>query len=182
MAWKIDPSHSQVTFSVRHMMISNVRGRFESFDGTVDFNEEDPTKSSVNININAATINTRDPMRDNHLRSADFFDVEKYPTINFVSQKIEKVDDHHAKIHGILTIKEIGREVVLDTEYAGQSTMWGKTNAGFEATTKINRKDWELNWNKTLETGGWLVGDEIKIDIELELVKVLETVSATQSA
>ena len=182
MSWKIDPSHSQVTFTVRHMMISNVRGRFESFDGTVDFNEEDPAKSGVEVKINAATINTRDPMRDNHLRSADFFDVEKYPTITFVSQKIEKVDDYHGLIHGALTVKDITREVVLNTEYAGQSTIWGKTNAGFEATARINRKDWGLGWNKGLESGGVLVGDEIKIEIALELIKVAETETATQTA
>ncbi len=182
MAWKIDPSHSQITFTVRHMMISNVRGRFESFDGKVEFNEEDPEKSRVEIKIDAASINTRDSMRDNHLRSADFFDAEKNPQITFSSTKVEKLDDHHGLIHGTLTIKDIAHDVVLDTEYAGQSTIWGKTNAGFEATARINRKDWNLNWNKALETGGWLVGDDIKVEIELELVKVAETEPASSAA
>lgn len=182
MSWKIDPSHSQITFTVRHMMITNVRGRFESFDGTVDFNEEDPANSRAEIKIDAASINTRDAMRDNHLRSADFFDAEKYPQISFTSKKVEKLDEHHGLIHGVLTIKDIAHDVTLDTEYAGQSAMWGKTYAGFEATARINRKDWNLNWNKALETGGWLVGDDIKVEIALELLKVAEVESASSAA
>ncbi len=181
MSWKIDPAHSQITFSVRHMMISNVHGRFENFDGTVDFIEADPVKSSVEVKIDAASINTREPNRDNHLRSPDFLDVEKYPYITFTSQRIEKVDDAHGRIHGELTIKGNNRKVTLDVEYAGQSAMWGKTSAGFDASTKFNRKDWGLNWNKALESGGWLVGDDINVNIELELVKEPAKEKASQS-
>jgi len=182
MSWKIDSAHSQITFSVRHMMISNVHGRFEAFTGTVDFNEADPTRSSVNVQIDAATINTREGMRDNHLRSADFFDAEKYPTITFVSKRIEKVDEAHGRIYGDLTIRTVSHEVVLDTEYAGQSSMWGKTSAGFSASTRINRKKWGLDWNKVVETGGLLVGDDININIELELVKEPESVAENKAA
>jgi polyisoprenoid-binding protein YceI len=180
MSWKIDPAHSQVTFSIRHMMISNVHGRFENFTGTVDFNETDPTKSSVDVKIDAGSINTREPMRDNHLKSPDFLEAEKYPTLNFVSKWIEKVDDSHARIHGDLTIRDITHDVVLDTEYSGQSTLWGKTAAGFSASTRINRKNWNLNWNKVVESGGWLVGDDINVNIELELIKETEAVVKSQ--
>ena len=182
MNWKIDPAHSQITFSIRHMMISNVHGRFDKFDGIVNFNEEDPAKSTVDVKIDAASISTREPNRDNHLRSADFLDVEKYPFITFVSKRIEKIDSNHGRIFGDLTIKNISHEVVLDVEYAGQSSMWGKTSAGFDASTRFNRKDWNLNWNKVLESGGWLVGDEINVNIELELVKETEKEKAPQTS
>ncbi len=181
MSWKIDSSHSQITFSVRHMMISNVHGRFETFGGTVDFNEADPAKSIVDIKIDASTINTRDPMRDNHLRSPDFFEAEKYPSITFVSKRIEKVDNNHGRIYGDLTIRNITREVVLDTEYSGQSTIWGKTSAGFSASTLINRKNWDLNWNKVVESGGLLVGEDININIDLELVKEPEIAAESKA-
>jgi polyisoprenoid-binding protein YceI len=182
MSWTIDPSHSQITFSVRHMMISNVHGRFEAFTGTIDFNEADPTRSSVNVQIDPNTINTRDERRDNHLRSPDFFNVEKHPVITFISKRIEKVDDNHGKIYGDLTIRDVSHEVVLDTEYAGQSQMWGKTSAGFSASARINRKKWGLDWNKALETGGLLVGDDINLNIELELVKEPEVVAENKAA
>jgi polyisoprenoid-binding protein YceI len=182
MSWKIDSAHSQVTFSVRHMMISNVHGRFETFTGNVDFNEADPTRSSVSVQIDANTINTRENGRDNHLRSADFFEVEKYPQITFVSKRIEKVDDNHGRIYGDLTIKNVSHEVMLDTEYSGQSTIWGKTSAGFSASTRINRKKWGLDWNKAVESGGILVGEDINVNIELELVKEPEVIVETKAA
>ncbi len=178
MSWKIDASHSQITFSVRHMMISNVHGRFENFTGEVDFNEADPTKSSVDITIDPATINTRDEKRDGHLRSPDFFDVAKFPTVTFKSTRIQKVDDNHGIIYGDLTIRGVTREVALTTEYAGQSAIWGRTSAGFDASTRINRKQWGLTWNAALESGGMLVGDDININIELEIVKEAQTQEA----
>ena len=174
MSWKIDPAHSQVTFSIRHMMISNVQGRFENFSGEVDFNENDPLKSSVNVKIEASSINTRDTRRDGHLRSPDFFNAEQFPYLTFISKRIEVVDEHHARIIGELTIRDITREVVLDTEYSGQSKMWGNTSAGFSASTKINRKNWDLNWNQMLESGGLLVGEDVNINIDLEIVKVAD--------
>lgn len=172
MSWVIDPSHSEINFTVRHMMISNVRGKFEKFTGAVEFNEADPSQSSVDVQIEAASVYTKDEKRDGHLKSPDFFNAEVYPYLNFKSKRIEKVDDHHGRIYGDLTIRDITRAVVLATEYNGQSkSPWGTTNAGFSATTRINRKDWGLTWNVSLETGGWLVGDEININIELEIIK-----------
>ena len=172
MAWTIDSAHSEINFTVRHMMISNVRGRFEKFSGTVDFNEAEPVKSTVDVTIDAASINTKEPNRDGHLRSADFFDAEQYPSITYKSTRVEKRDDYHGKIYGSLTIKNITRPVVLEVEYSGKAkSPWGTFSAGFTATTKINRKDWDLTWNKSLETGGMLVGDEITISIELEIIQ-----------
>ncbi len=175
MAWQIDTSHSSIQFSVRHMMISTARGVFERFSGTVDADENNPTAAKVNVQIETASINTRDEKRDGHLRSPDFFDSENFPYMTFVSKRVEQVDGENGKLIGDLTIKDVTREVVLNFEYAGQSkSPWGTTSAGFSAETKINRKDWNLNWNVALETGGWLVADEVKIHIDLELVKTVE--------
>lgn len=172
MAWKIDSSHSHVTFGVRHMMISTARGRFGEVNGTVEFDEANPSNSTVNVQIEAASIDTRDAQRDGHLRSADFLDAENYPTLTFVSKRVEKIDDTHGRIIGDLTIRGVSKEVVLDTEYAGQAkSPWGTTSAGFSAKTSINRKDWGLEWNGALETGGVLVGDQVNIDIDLEIIK-----------
>ncbi len=172
MSWKIDPAHSQITFSVRHMMISNVHGRFESFTGNVEFDPQNPMRSSVTTQIEAASISTREPQRDAHLKSPDFLNAEKYPYVTFSSKRIEKIDDSHGRIIGDLTIRDITRPVVLDVEYSGQAkSPWGAISAGFDAKTKINRKDWNLTWNQALETGGVLVGDDITINIELEIVQ-----------
>lgn len=172
MTWQIDPAHSHILFSVRHMMISTVRGRFENFTGNIDFNEENPEKSSVYVEIDANSINTREEQRDAHLRSADFLEAEKYPVLTFESKRIELIDKDKAKMIGDLTIRDVTREVTLTVEYHGQAkSPWGTTSAGFSATGKINRKDFGLTWNQALETGGVLVGDEIKFDVELEIVK-----------
>ena len=172
MSWQIDSSHSHIYFTARHMMISKVRGAFESFSGTVNFDEENPTNTTVNIDVDLSSINTRDEQRDGHLKSPDFFDVENYPTMKFVSTKVEQVDENNGRLIGNLTIKDITKEVVLDVEYAGvPKTPWGTESAGFSASGSINRKEWGLNWNQALETGGVLVGDKINIEIELELVK-----------
>ncbi len=172
MSWTIDSSHTRAGFSVRHMMVANVHGQFENVTGTVDFNEADPTRSTVDVQIEVASLNTRDEKRDAHLRSADFFDVEKYPHLTFKSRRAEKIDDSRGRLIGDLTIKGITKEVVLDVEYAGQAkSPWGTTSAGFSAKTKINRKDFGLNWNVALETGGVLVADTVNIDIEAEIVK-----------
>lgn len=172
MTWVIDASHSMITFSVRHMMISKVRGRFSRFDGTVNFDEQNPANSSVHVTIDAASIDTRDERRDGHLMSPDFLDVANYPTITFASKRVEVIDDSHGRIIGDLTIRGVTREVALEVEYNGQSkSPWGTLSAGFSASTKINRKDWGLTWNVALETGGVLVGEEVTIDIEIEIVK-----------
>lgn len=172
MSWQLDKSHSSINFSVRHMMISTARGRFEDFEGTFEVNEADPAQSKIDIQIQTASINTKDAQRDGHLKSPDFFDVEKYPTITFNSKRVEKAGGQNYRLVGDLTIKDVTKEVVLDVEYAGQvKSPWGTTNAGFTAQTKVNRKDWGLTWNVALETGGMLVGEDVTINIELELVK-----------
>jgi len=175
MAWQIDQSHSEIQFSAKHLMISTVRGRFNSYTGTVEGDEQNPTAAKVDVQIDASSLVTGDEKRDGHLRSPDFLDVEQFPYITFKSSRVQQVDATHGKLVGELTIRDVTKEVVLDFEYAGQAkTPWGTTSAGFNASTKINRKDWNLNWNVALETGGWLVGDTITINIELELVKQVE--------
>ena len=175
MAYKIDYAHSQIQFTARHMMISKVRGWFEKFEGTVELDEQEPSRSKVDVHIDVNSIDTRDEKRDAHLRSADFFDAENYPTMTFQSKRVEVLDSEHAKLVGDLTIKGTSQEVVLAVEYSGSAkSPWGTTSFGFNGRTVINRKDWNLNWNVALETGGFLVGDDITIDIELEVVKVPE--------
>lgn len=172
MAWAIDNGHSAIHFSARHMMLSTVRGRFNNFSGTVDFNEADPTQSSVDLAIDVASIETRDDKRDGHLKSADFFEVEKFPTMSFKSTSVEKIGENHGKLHGNLTIKDVTKPVALDVEYHGLAKApWGTTSAGFSAKTTIDRKDWGLTWNVALETGGILVGDKVNIEIDVEVVK-----------
>ena len=172
MSWKIDNAHSEINFSARHMMISNVRGRFENFTGTVNFDEQNPANTTVDVQIETASVYTRDEKRDGHLKSPDFFNSEAYPYMSFKSKRVEVLDPTHARLTGDLTIRDITREVTLDVEYSGLAkSPWGTTSAGFSAVTKINRKDWDLTWNVALETGGMLVGDEITIHIELEIVK-----------
>lgn len=175
MSYNLDLAHSHVQFTVRHMMISKVRGTFENFDGTFLMDEQNPANSVINVRIEADSINTREEKRDAHLRSADFFDAEKYPYLTFQSTRVEMLDETSAKLYGDLTIRDVTKPVVLNVEYNGSAkSPWGSTSFGFNASTTINRKDWNLGWNVALETGGMLVGDEIKIDIELELVKVEE--------
>jgi polyisoprenoid-binding protein YceI len=176
MAYQIDTSHSSVEFSVRHMMVSKARGSFDKWSGTVALNEANPAATTVDITLDAASINTKDEKRDGHLKSADFFDVEKFPTLHFKSTKVEvAADKKTAKLTGDLTIRDVTKPAVLNVEYQGSAkSPWGTTSYGFSASTKINREDWGLNWNAALETGGWLVGKDIQIDIELELVQVAD--------
>lgn len=182
MSWQLDKSHSEISFSVRHMMISTARGRFEDFDGKFEVNETDPGQSKIEVTIQAASINTKDGQRDGHLKSPDFFDVEKYPTLSFKSTRIEQVNGQNFRLIGDLTIKDVTKEVALAVEYAGQSkSPWGTVSAGFSAHTKINRKEWGLVWNVALETGGMLVGEEVSINIELELVKQPEAAPVAEA-
>ncbi len=170
-AWAVDGVHSSVEFAVKHMMVATVRGRFAKFDVQVDFDPESPASSSVEARIEAASIETRAADRDGHLRSPDFLDAEKYPFITFKSRRVERRGDDRYDIVGDLTIKDVTREVVLDTEFAGTGkSPWGATVAGFSAETKIDRKDFGLTWNAALESGGMLVADQVRIHIELELV------------
>ena len=175
MTWKIDSPHTRVGFSARHMMITNVNGEFEKVEGTVEFNEENPTATVVDVKIEAASINTRDPQRDAHLKSPDFLDVEKFPYLTFKSTRVEQIDDSTAKMYGDLTIRDVTRPIVMNVEYHGLAkSPWGSTSAGFSATTRISRKEWGLEWNVALETGGFLVSEAVNITIELEIIKQSE--------
>ena len=175
MSWKIDTAHSHVQFAVRHMMISTVRGEFEKLHGTIDFDEENPENSKVNIKIDAASINTREDDRDNHLRSEDFLNAEEYPYLIFTSKRVEQTGEDQGRVIGDLTIRGVTKEIVLQVTFHGiAKSPWGATSAGFSGTTTINRKDWGLTWNQALETGGVLVGDKVNIDIEVEIVRQQE--------
>lgn len=174
MAWQVDYAHSQIEATVRHMMISNVRGHFDKFTVEANIDEEHVENSRILVTIDTASINTKMEQRDQHLRSADFLDVEKYPTIVFKSTGGKVIDANHGHMYGDLTIKGVTKPVLLEVEHTGQAkSPWGTLNAGFIAHTKVNRKDWGLNWNAALETGGWLVGDEVKINIDIEFTKPL---------
>ena len=178
MSWQIDPSHSQITFSIRHMMVTNVRGNFDKFSGEVKFDEKNLAQGEVDVTIDVASVNTRDEKRDGHLKSPDFFDVATYPTMIFKSKKINLVADKKGTIIGDLTIKGVTHEVKLEAELVGVAkNPFGATMAGFNASTKINRKDWNLGWNVALEAGGVLVGEDVTIHIELELTHVPEAVA-----
>jgi polyisoprenoid-binding protein YceI len=169
--WNIDPSHSLIEFSVRHMMVSTVKGRFAGVQGTIVDVNDDPSQSSVELTIDPASITTSDPQRDAHLRSPDFFDAEQYPAIAFKSRRIEGKREEFTLV-GDLTMHGITREVSLKVEFNGiGNDPYGRTVAGFSAEGKLNRKDWGLNWNVALETGGLLVSDQIKLNLEVEALK-----------
>lgn len=164
----IDSAHSQVGFQVKHMMFSKVRGTFEEFSGTIEFDETNPANSSVNVEINPASINTRDEKRDEHMRSADFFGVDANPKMTFVSTDV-KPDGDDYKITGDLTMNGITKSVVLDAEFEGKGpSPMGVEVYGFSAETKISRKEFGMEWNAAIETGGVLVSDEVKITLEIE--------------
>lgn len=171
--WTIDPDHSNIGFKVKHLMVSNVKGNFDKHTGVVDLNDKDITKSKVEVVIDTASINTNVQKRDEHLRSADFFDVAKYPTMTFVSKKVAKVGKDRLKVTGDLTLHGVTKEVVLDVEPISKESKdpWGNIRRGTTATTKIDRKDFGLTWNKGLETGGVLVGDEVTITLEIEMIR-----------
>ena len=170
--WQLDPAHSLVEFSVRHMMFSTVKGRFTGLQGTIQDVADDPTQSSVQVTIDASSVTTGDDNRDGHLRSADFFNVEQYPTITFASRRIEGTRDAFT-VTGDLTINGVTREVALEATFNGSGTTpFGTTVAGFSAETKINRKDWGLNWNASLEAGGVLVSDQVKLSLEIQAVRL----------
>ncbi|MFZ5624264.1 MAG: YceI family protein [Gemmatimonadota bacterium] len=177
--WQLDPSHCTVEFAVRHLMISTVRGRFGDVKGTVTTEGDDFRTAQVDVTIGVASIDTREPQRDDHLRSADFFDVAKYPTITFKSRRVEGPEKGPFRVVGDLTMHGVTREVVLDVtlEGAGKDP-WGNYRAGFSAKTTLNRKDFGLAWNQLLEAGGVVVGDEVKVSIDAELVKQVATAAA----
>jgi polyisoprenoid-binding protein YceI len=172
MAWKIDTTHSQVTFSVKHMMVSTVKGNFHIFGGKLEIDEANPANSWVEAEADAKSINTRDENRDNHLRSADFFDAETHPTISFKSKKVEPVSNDEYRVLGDLTIHGVTKEILFNAEYSGQvKDPYGNQRAGLNAKAAINRKDFGLGWGAVLETGGAIVGDKVTIEIDLEATK-----------
>jgi polyisoprenoid-binding protein YceI len=172
--WDVDTSHSDVSFTVRHMVVTKARGRFTKWNGVIDFDEADPTRSKVDVRIDAASIDTGHADRDAHLRSADFFDVENHPHLTFKSTGIERVEGDRYRIAGDLTLRGVTRPVVLDAEMGGLAVdPWGSRRAGFSARTQVNRKDFGLTWNQALETGGVLVGEKVDIALEVEAVRPL---------
>lgn len=177
--WNIDGTHSSIGFTVRHMVFSKVRGRFATYTANLALDEADLTRSTIEVSIDAASIDTGTDQRDGHLRSPDFFDVEKYPQLRFRSTRIEKVDDESYRMIGELTIRDVTREVVLDVEATGKGKdPWGNERLGFVAKTSFNRKDYGLNWNQLLEAGGVLVGDKIDIELDIQAVKAAASVAA----
>ncbi|GFE60945.1 YceI family protein [Geobacter sp. AOG2] len=172
-SWTIDQDHSNVGFKVRHLMVSNVKGEFRSFNGTLEIDDKDVTKSKVAVNIETPSITTGVTKRDDHLKSPDFFDVAKYPTMTFVSKKVKKAGNDKLKVYGDLTLHGVTREVVLDVEGPTKAYKdpWGNIKRGVSATTKINRKDFGLTWNAAIESGGVVVGDEVTIALEVELLQ-----------
>ena len=171
MSWTVDPMHTQVEFSAKHMGIMTVKGQITGVQAMIDFNENDFSSSSVEARIDARTLSTHDEQRDGHLKSEDFLDVEQFPTITFKSTRIERAAHDQYTMTGDLTIREVTRPVSLEVVYSGQAKdPMGNMHAGFSAYTTINRKDWGLSWNVALETGGLLVGDQIKIALEIEAV------------
>ena len=178
----IDPAHSTVQFSVRHLVISKVHGAFTRWSGTIDYDAANPSESKVSAKIETASIDTREAARDQHLRSADFFDAEKYPQITFESTKVQKLDVDRYRITGDLTIHGVTREVVLETEYLGAAKdPWGNERRGFQAKTSLNRKDFGLSWNQALETGGVLVGEKVEIALDLQTIAEKTSENATNA-
>ena len=171
--WNIDPAHTTVEFKVRHMMITNVKGQFTGVTGVLTLDEQDITKSHVEASIDATSINTREADRDTHLKSADFLDVEKFPTLTFASTRVTPTGEGEAQVEGDLTIHGVTRRVEFAVEGPTPpgKDPWGNTRIGWTATTRINRKDFGLTWNAALETGGILVGDEVTITFDVEAIK-----------
>jgi len=170
--WALDATHSELAFKVRHMMISNVKGEFRKFDSSIIADGADFSKASVDITIDATSIFTKDETRDAHLKGEDFFDVEKHPTITFYGSTFKLINSDAYKLTGMLTIKGVSKEVTLNVEFGGiNQDPWGNKKVGFSVYGKINRREFGLNWNAALETGGVLVSDEVKISAEVQFVK-----------
>jgi polyisoprenoid-binding protein YceI len=171
--WQMDPAHSSFQFKIRHLTVSNVKGDFSKFQGVAIIDDQDITHLKVEVTIDAASVNTGHAQRDEHLRGPDFFDVTKYRTITFVSKKVIKTDTNRLKVIGDLTIRGVTREITVDVEGPTPEVKdpWGNFRRGATATAKINRRDFGITWNKVLDTGGLVVGDEVNITIEVELVR-----------
>ena len=171
--WDIDPAHSTVEFSVRHMMVTTIKGQFQKVKGTVELDDKDASKSTVDVSIDTASIDTREQKRDAHLKSADFFDAAKFPAITFKSTKVEKAGKGKLKVTGDLTMHGVSKPLVLMVEGPSASVKdpFGRTVRGVMAIGKLDRKDWGMTWNKALDTGGVVVSDEVKLDINAELAE-----------
>ncbi len=170
--WTIDPVHSIAEFAVRHMMVSTVKGRFRSMEGSITLDEERPERSSVVATIDVASVDTAEPDRDAHLRSDDFFNAERFPKMTFRSTRVELQGEDRARVYGDLTIRDVTREVALDVEFEGRAKdPWGNERIGFSATTELDRKEFGLRWNQVLETGGVVVGDRVKVSLHVEAVR-----------
>jgi polyisoprenoid-binding protein YceI len=170
MAWEIDPAHSQAAFTVKHMMFTTVRGRFKVLSGSVHIDEQNPASSWVDAQVETASIDTGDANRDNHLRSPDFFDAQQYPTITFKSTSVESLGGNEYNVTGDLSMHGVTKPVTFKAEYGGQGkNPFGVLVAGLSARAKINRKDWSLNWNAPLEAGGWLVSEDVNIELDLQV-------------
>jgi len=170
--WALDPTHSEILFKVKHLMITNVKGEFRKFNATLTSDGNKFSNATVNVTIDAASVFTNEENRDNHLKGADFFDVENHKEITFVGTSFEKVDEENFILKGNLTMKGVSKEISLDVEFGGvNKDPWGNEKAGFSVSGKINRKDFGLNWNAALETGGVLVSEEVKINGEVQFVK-----------
>lgn len=181
--WTIDSAHAEVGFAVRHLMISTVRGRFGKVTGTVVVDDQNPRNAKIEVDVDVSSIDTRQEQRDNHLRSADFFDTATYPTMRFVSKRIEGDTTKQFKVVGDLTIKDRTHEVTLDASLEGLvKDPWGGERAGFSASGKLNRSDFNLLWNQLLEAGGVTVGEEVKLSIDVELVKQAAATKASAAA
>jgi len=170
--WTIDPAHSIAEFAVKHMMISTVKGRFATLEGAAEIDEGNPVLSSVRASLDVASITTNEPQRDTHLRSDDFFNAEKFPKITFISKRVERVDAENYRVGGDLTIRDVTKEVVLDTEFEGQvRDPYGNDRAGFTATVQISRGEFGVNFNGLLEAGGVIVSDKVKITLHIEAIR-----------
>lgn len=170
--WAIDPTHSEIGFKVKHMMFTNVSGSFGTYAADITTEDDDFTKSNISFSADVASINTNNTDRDNHLKSADFFDAENHPKLTFVSTSFTKVDEENYELIGELSLHGTTKTVKLPAEFSGlMKDPWGNTKAGLNISGKINRKDWGLNWNSALETGGVLVSEEVRLNIELQLLK-----------
>lgn len=170
--WVLDPTHSEIQFKVKHLMITTVTGYFRNFSAAAETSDTDFSNAKISFEAKTASVDTNTIDRDNHLRSADFFDSENYPVLRFESREMKKADDTSFKLTGDMTIKGVTNVVTLDVEFGGiMKDPWGNEKAGFSLSGKINRKDWGLNWNAALETGGVLVSDEVRIYCEIQMAK-----------
>lgn len=170
--WAIDPTHSEIGFKVKHMMFTNVSGKFNTFTATIENEDNQFETSTIHFEAEISSIDTNNADRDNHLKSADFFDAEKFPKLSFKSSAVKKISENEFEIEGELTVKDVTKTITLATEYSGlMLDPWGNTKAGLSIAGKINRKEFGLTWNAALETGGVLVGEEVKLFVEVQLLK-----------